>query len=229
MDRDTTRRYLVPVGPLGLPDEPDDTHLAVIRWNARMGAWLHGQAICGRSVTQGELPADRPPRNTCPDCARRQDDYEQIIGIEHHDRDTRAGLELLRGGAAEREALLTAARDALDAAGQTGPHGADWSHVEPAIRALAADRDGERATHEEHRRGMALILGLRLDADWLAITRRVTAQQKALDDVRRLCDLTIRASVRVQAVEQARDTLAVIESATVCTPEPAGARGQKEN
>ena len=36
--------------------------------------------------------------------------------------------------------------------------------------------------------------------------------EAAVAAVRRLCDLTISASVRVQAVEQARDTLAVIDS-----------------
>lgn len=36
----------------------------------------------------------------------------------------------------------------------------------------------------------------------------------ALAEVRRLCDLTIAASVRVDAVDQARDTLAVIDAVT---------------
>ncbi len=39
----------------------------------------------------------------------------------------------------------------------------------------------------------------------------VTAQA-AVAEVRRLCDMTIEASARVQAVEQARDTLAAIDS-----------------
>ncbi|MFD9443452.1 hypothetical protein [Streptomyces sp. NPDC060001] len=38
--------------------------------------------------------------------------------------------------------------------------------------------------------------------------------QAALAQVRRLCDMTISESVRVQAVEQARDTLAVIDAVT---------------
>lgn len=39
---------------------------------------------------------------------------------------------------------------------------------------------------------------------------RLYADRAALDRVRRLCDLTIRTSVRVAAVEQARDTLTAI-------------------
>ncbi|MYW49624.1 hypothetical protein [Streptomyces sp. SID161] len=45
----------------------------------------------------------------------------------------------------------------------------------------------------------------------------VTAQA-ALAEVRRLCDMTIADSVRVQAVQQARDTIAVIDSITAGEP-----------
>ncbi|MFG3244131.1 hypothetical protein [Streptomyces sp. NPDC048157] len=43
-----------------------------------------------------------------------------------------------------------------------------------------------------------------------AVTRAETAEA-AIERVRRLCDLTIGASVRVQAVQQARDTLAALD------------------
>jgi hypothetical protein len=47
--------------------------------------------------------------------------------------------------------------------------------------------------------------------------------QAALAEVRRLCDMTIADSVRVQAVQQARDTLAVIDSITGDQPLPGDA------
>lgn len=42
-------------------------------------------------------------------------------------------------------------------------------------------------------------------------TRRAERAETTLARVRRLCDLTIAASVRAQAVEQARDTLAILD------------------
>lgn len=50
----------------------------------------------------------------------------------------------------------------------------------------------------------------------------VTAQA-ALAEVRRLCDLTIAASVRVDAVDQARDTIAAIDRITADRPLPGDA------
>jgi hypothetical protein len=47
--------------------------------------------------------------------------------------------------------------------------------------------------------------------------------QAAVSEVRRLCTVTIAGSVRVQAVEQARDTLAVIEGITEGKPLPGDA------
>ncbi len=47
--------------------------------------------------------------------------------------------------------------------------------------------------------------------------------QAALAEVRRLCDLTIRVSMRVQAQEQAEDTLAVIDSVMGGEPLPGDA------
>lgn len=45
----------------------------------------------------------------------------------------------------------------------------------------------------------------------------------AIAEVRRLCDMTISGSIRVQTVEQARDTLAVIDSITEGQPLPGDA------
>jgi hypothetical protein len=73
---DRSRRYLVAVGPLGMPDEPDDTHLAVLGWNPRVEAWVHGVAICGRSVAQGEVT---PAGRCCRDCLQRAAEYTLIL------------------------------------------------------------------------------------------------------------------------------------------------------
>jgi hypothetical protein len=55
------------------------------------------------------------------------------------------------------------------------------------------------------------------DARWAA-----HATQAALDEVRRLCQLTIKASCRVQAIDQAHDTLAVIDAALKAADAPRG-------
>lgn len=73
---DPSRRYLVPVAPLALPLQPDHTHLAVMSWNARIEAWLTGEAICGRSVAQGEI---EPGGTLCPDCGERMEDYKLLL------------------------------------------------------------------------------------------------------------------------------------------------------
>lgn len=77
MERDITRRYLVTVGPYPLPDEPQDAHLALIGWETRLEMWLHGQAICGRTVPQGEMGTGVAV--TCTDCLARQSEYEAIL------------------------------------------------------------------------------------------------------------------------------------------------------
>lgn len=86
----------------------------------------------------------------------------------------------------------------------------------------AHEADAERADAE------ALLLEARahtLRAQ--AMTARVHAHavtaSAVVAEVRRLCNLTIDASVRVQAVEQARDTLAVIDSITGGAPSDADA------
>lgn len=84
------------------------------------------------------------------------------------------------------------------------------AEIEAAVLRLTAERhappDLDRLLHlaDRARRGVAL------DAEHDALAMGITEQAAALDRVRRLCDLTIHASVRVAAVEQARDTLTAI-------------------
>lgn len=44
-----------------------------------------------------------------------------------------------------------------------------------------ADFTAEHALHEEHRRSIALVLDLPADADWLAVTRRITEIRRRTD------------------------------------------------
>ncbi|MGW5690303.1 SLOG family protein [Streptomyces asiaticus] len=53
----------------------------------------------------------------------------------------------------------------------------------------------------------------RLRAELRDARQAAHTAQAALDEVRRLCQLTIKVSCRVQAIDQAHDTLAVIDSA----------------
>jgi hypothetical protein len=49
------------------------------------------------------------------------------------------------------------------------------------------DLDLERRLHEEHRRALALLLGLPPDTDWPGLTRRITVQQQALAEPQVIC------------------------------------------
>lgn len=91
-----------------------------------------------------------------------------------------------RAAAMERADLLTEARDALEAAGQTGAHGDDSPAITPAIVALAADvkllrgnSEVDRREASRRRETLAGALGLDTDAGWDAITGR--ARQVAAD------------------------------------------------
>lgn len=53
--------------------------------------------------------------------------------------------------------------------------------VQVANTDLRRQLEQEAALHEEHRRSLAVILDLPADADWLAVTRRVTAYRRQLD------------------------------------------------
>lgn len=61
---------------------------------------------------------------------------------------------------------------------------------------------------------------LRADARAARTHAEAVAAQAAVAGVRRLCDMTIAASVRVDAVHQALDTLAVIDAITGTDPLP---------
>jgi hypothetical protein len=77
---DKTRRYLRPVARIQLPDEPDVVHLSLYEWVDRIGMWLTGMALCGRSTAQGALPEGTEA--TCPDCAMHQPTYEAALARE---------------------------------------------------------------------------------------------------------------------------------------------------
>lgn len=98
-------------------------------------------------------------------------------------------------------------------------------------RAQARERLAQQHAHnaDAERAEMAALLHTEQAATERANARAARAYaeavtaQAALAEVRRLCDMTIDASVRVQAVEQARDTLAVIDSITEGQPLPGDA------
>jgi hypothetical protein len=105
---DKTRRYLVPVARVDLPDEPSIVHLALYEWVPRLEDWANGPALCSRS-TQGVLPEGTEV--TCPDCQHYQPTYEAVLNTQH----------AAAGGALER-------RRRRDAAGDTTENGA-WHTV----------------------------------------------------------------------------------------------------
>ncbi|MFF8412863.1 hypothetical protein [Streptomyces omiyaensis] len=178
---DPERRYLVPVGRLALPGEPDDVHLSLYRWMPAYETWATGMALCGRSAAQGPLPG--PPEVTCAQCADLQPDYERYIapGYDPAEDDPRA----LRTRIVAAEIQLRQA--------QRHAHTVDADRAETAARVHDLEAGLQRANARAAR----------------AHAEAVNAQA-AVSAVRRLCHLTVSASVRVQAVEHAQDTLAVI-------------------
>ncbi|MER6575801.1 hypothetical protein [Nonomuraea sp. NPDC001023] len=65
----------------------------------------------------------------------------------------------------------------------------------------------------------ALARAQRAESEVIALTdhglrwrERAETAEAAIARVRRLCDLTIKASCRVQAIDQARDTLAALDA-----------------
>lgn len=72
---DRSRRYLVPVARLQLPDQPDLVHLARYEWLPRFEEWATwSTALCGHSTEQGALPDDTVV--TCQDCLGYKASYE---------------------------------------------------------------------------------------------------------------------------------------------------------
>lgn len=77
---DKTRRYLVPVERLRLPEEPDLVHLSLYEWEPRWEEWLTGLALCGRSTEQGALPDGTEV--TCPGCGAYREKYQTVLDLQ---------------------------------------------------------------------------------------------------------------------------------------------------
>lgn len=102
----TKRRHLVAVARLNLDSEPDLVHLSVLKWWPMVEAWATGMTLCGRSASQGALPADTVV--TCQDCEGLRDSYERALeGRPTVEQEEIAGL---RARAAAAEATLRIAR-----------------------------------------------------------------------------------------------------------------------
>jgi multidrug efflux pump subunit AcrA (membrane-fusion protein) len=82
--------------------------------------------------------------------------------------------------------------------------------------------DAERA-ETEARLHEAQAATLRANARAARTHAEATAAHAVVAEVRRLCEVTISSSIRVGAVEQATDTLALIESITGADPLPGDA------
>lgn len=77
---DKTRRYLVPVGRLELPGQPDVVHLTVYRWIPRVQEWFAGQALCGYSTEGDPLPAGTEV--TCQSCEAYRAKYQTVLDLQ---------------------------------------------------------------------------------------------------------------------------------------------------
>jgi hypothetical protein len=74
---DPELRYLVPVGRLLLPDEPDLVHLSLYEWLPHWEEWATGLALCGRSTEQGALLEGTEV--TCEPCQAYRDRYQAVL------------------------------------------------------------------------------------------------------------------------------------------------------
>jgi len=106
---DKTRRYLIPVGRLQLPDEPDVVHLALFQWIPRMEGWGNGLSLCGASNEGSPLAGGTEV--TCPGCQHYQPTYRAILDAQDAAAEGRDGKRRQR-----------------DAAGDTAENGA-WHTV----------------------------------------------------------------------------------------------------
>jgi muconolactone delta-isomerase len=77
---DTSRRYLVPVARLDLPNEPDLVHVSLYSWHPRLAMWITEWALCGTSVEQGALPNGTAV--TCPGCTVLLPKYQAILDAQ---------------------------------------------------------------------------------------------------------------------------------------------------
>lgn len=130
--------------------------------------------------------------------------------------------ERTKVGEAERDRLRTLLRDAhylaIHGERQTHPHetwaawvGAYVAEVQSVRKCPMCGRLTPGLVKEDD---LCPPCDLQLAKD-VALEYREERDQlrKAVEDVRRLCDLTIASSCRVQAIDQARDTLAVLDRA----------------
>lgn len=109
---DTSRRYLVPVARVDLPDEPNLVHLSVYQWLPRRDAWATGPALCGYSTRQGPLPDGTAV--TCRDCLEYRPRYERMLAPGYRPEDDAPEVLRERLAAAEVEiAELKRERDVL--------------------------------------------------------------------------------------------------------------------
>lgn len=86
----------------------------------------------------------------------------------------------------------------------------------------AHESDAERAEMEAQLHSVRANAA-RANARAARIHAEAVTIRSALDAVRRLCDLTITSSVRSDAINQARDTLAAIDAITEGQPTPGDA------
>jgi len=96
---DKSRRYLVPVESLQLPDEAHLVHLSVYEWEPRWEHWVTGLALCGTSAGQGALPEGTAV--TCPDCEAYRPKYDRMLAPGYRREDDDADAPRARAEAAE--------------------------------------------------------------------------------------------------------------------------------
>lgn len=92
---------------------------------------------------------------------------------------------------------------------------AEVATADQILAEVQADRDASTARLDFAHQNTLPDLRRRADSDAETIKRwrkRAETAEAAVEQVRRLCDLTIAHSIRVHAVAQARDTLAAIDS-----------------
>ena len=85
--------------------------------------------------------------------------------------------------------------------------------VEQTVSVLYEASDGHLSIRFPTCMEVAEVVAAVRDEDLQAWRERAESAEAAIARVRRLCELTIAASCRVQAIDQARDTLAALDDA----------------
>ncbi|WP_405883597.1 hypothetical protein OG747_36450 [Streptomyces sp. NBC_01384] len=147
-----------------------------------------------------------------------------IFFVDHHLREageaarTTADNSATSGDAADNSLRGQIAESLAGHAGSKAflADGSEWDHARAAWYAHAdavlavRDREIEQLNAELRRYSEAESA----DAAAGSYAGRAEQAEAAIERVRRLCELTIAASVRVQAVQQARDTLAALDESS---------------